>query len=177
MSAPTNGARAGRTEAPARPRLEGLEARDVPAIIVGTLDQTFGTAGKVNTPAGFQAVLASGVDNFGRVVVAGTAPGAGGGPRVLAISGRILVAAGADAAEGAPLANFFVGDPTTRGGVRVAAKPTGIGTRANIVVGSGEDLFSDVRVYFGVIPPSGEPTPFQDINPYNQVLAGGVYVG
>jgi hypothetical protein len=113
-------------------------------------------------------------DGFADLVFGG---GPGGGPRVLAISGRILVAAGADAAEGAPLANFFVGDPTTRGGVRVAAKPTGIGTRANIVVGSGEDLFSDVRVYFGVIPPSGEPTPFQDINPYNQVLAGGVYVG
>jgi uncharacterized delta-60 repeat protein len=79
MSAPKQGAHARRTAALARPRLEGLEARDVPAVIVGTLDQTFGTAGKLNTPAGFQAVLASGVDNFGRVVVAGTAPGAGGG--------------------------------------------------------------------------------------------------
>src|SRR5207249_375624 len=73
------GPRARRTDTLARPRLEGLEARDVPAVIVGTLDQTFGTAGKVITPDGFQAVLASATDNLGRVVVVGTAPGAGGG--------------------------------------------------------------------------------------------------
>src|SRR3954452_15167391 len=77
MSAPTQGPRP--TNDTVRLKLEGLEARDVPAVIVGNLDQTFGTAGKINVPAGFQAVLTSGADNFGRIVVAGTAPGAGGG--------------------------------------------------------------------------------------------------
>jgi hypothetical protein len=113
-------------------------------------------------------------DGFADLVFGG---GPGGGPRVLAISGFTLVTSGPVAAESSPVANFFSGDPTTRGGIRVAAKPVGIGTKAEIVTGSGENLFSDARVYFGVIPTSGEPTPFQDINPYNQVLPGGVYVG
>ena len=113
-------------------------------------------------------------DGFADLVFGG---GPGGGPRVLALSGAVLVASGADAAEAAPLANFFSGDPTSRGGVRVAAKPTGIGTRAEIVTGTGEFQASGVRAYYGVIPTAGEPTPFQAIDPYRQVLAGGVYVG
>jgi hypothetical protein len=60
--------------------------------------------------------------------------------------------------------------------VRVAAKEIGIGTRAEIVVGSGENLPSLVRVEFGQLT-GGEPNGFQDINPYGQVLPGGVYVG
>jgi hypothetical protein len=103
--------------------------------------------------------------------------GPGGGPRVLAINGLTLVNSGAAAALTTPLANFFSGDPNTRSGIRVAAKPRGTGLRAEIVTGTGENLFNNVRVYYGTLPQTGEPTPFQDINPYNQVLPGGVYVG
>ena len=53
-----------------------------------------------------------------------------------------------------------------------------IGTKAEVVTGSGEFLFSDVRVFLGAsATPIVQPTSFQEINPYNQVLPGGVYVG
>ena len=114
-------------------------------------------------------------DGFADLVFGG---GPGGGPRVLVLSGRLLTTAGVAAAQAAPIANFFAGDPNTRGGVRVAAKPIGIGTKAEVVTGSGEFLFSDVRVFLGAsATPIVQPTSFQEINPYNQVLPGGVYVG
>jgi hypothetical protein len=102
--------------------------------------------------------------------------GPGGGPRVLAISGRLMVTSGVGFAQAVPLANFFFGNPNDRGGVRVAAKEIGIGTRAEIVLGSGENLPSRVRVEFGQLT-GGEPNAFQDIDPYGLVLPGGVFVG
>jgi hypothetical protein len=102
--------------------------------------------------------------------------GPGGGPRVLAISGRLLVTSGIATAQAQPLANFFFGSGADRGGVRVAAKEVGIGTRAEIVAASGENLPSRVRVEFGQLT-GGEPNAFQDIDPYGQILPGGIYVG
>jgi hypothetical protein len=103
--------------------------------------------------------------------------GPGGAPRVLVLSGKTLVArGGSDAAEAAPLANFFSGDPNGRGGARVAAKT--VGGKADVVVGSGEGLASKVRVYdANTIQPFGEPTGFQDLDPFGVTLKGGVFVG
>lgn len=103
--------------------------------------------------------------------------GDGGGPRVVALSGRLLLTSVATA-QTSPLMNFFFGNPITRGGVRVAAKLTGAGTRAEVVVGSGSNLPSLVRVYPGTIPPPNtEPIPSQTIDPYGQTLVNGVFVG
>ncbi len=103
--------------------------------------------------------------------------GTGGAPRVIAMSGRLLTLGGAGAAQNDLVSSFFAGDPNTRGGIRVAAKPTGIGARAEIVTGSGINLPSQVRAYFGQPIPRGEPAQFQAIDPYRVVLADGIYVG
>ena len=43
---------------------------------------------------------------------------------------------------------------------------------------SGEGLASRVRVYSGKsVTASGEPSSFQDLDPFGQVLPGGVFVG
>ncbi|MDB5310122.1 MAG: Flagellar hook-length control protein FliK [Gemmataceae bacterium] len=103
--------------------------------------------------------------------------GPGGAPRVFILSGAQVAAGDTAAAEASPLANFFYGDPTTRGGVRVAAKPTGTG-KADVVVGSGEGLPSKVRVYdANTLNPPGAPTGFQDLDPFGTAIAGGVFVG
>jgi hypothetical protein len=104
--------------------------------------------------------------------------GAGGGPRVIALSGRLLAGGAVTQAQGGLLASFFLGDPNSRGGVRVAAKLTGgTGTHAEIVAASGDNQPSLVRAYFGALTPGGEPFPSQTIDPYGQVLPGGVFVG
>jgi hypothetical protein len=115
-------------------------------------------------------------DGFGDLIFGG---GPGGGPRVLAVSGKTLVASGIAGAQAAPLLNFFVaGDSTDRGGVRVAATNADGDNKADLVVGSGEGLPSRVRVYLGKnISGSTEPATVQDIDPFGQTLAGGVFVG
>jgi hypothetical protein len=95
----------------------------------------------------------------------------------VALSGRLLLI-DVETAQANPLLNFFFGDPNTRGGVRVAAKRIGTGTKAEVVVGSGTDLPSLVRAYPGTLPPPNtEPFPNQTIDPYGLVLPDGVYVG
>src|SRR5206468_7885841 len=71
MTAPKQGPRTRGPVATARPRLEGLEAREVPAVIVGTLDPSFGTGGKETLARGCQTVQGEATDALGRVVVVG----------------------------------------------------------------------------------------------------------
>jgi hypothetical protein len=115
-------------------------------------------------------------DGFADLIAGG---GPGGGPRVLTISGRILMTAGVAAAQAAPLMNFFVaGNEADRGGVRVAAVDSDGGNRADVVVGSGENLPSRVRIYLGKdITSAAEPGTFQDLDPFGATLPGGVFVG
>ncbi|MDB5309626.1 MAG: hypothetical protein JWO38_3828 [Gemmataceae bacterium] len=115
-------------------------------------------------------------DGFADLIVGA---GPGGAPRVLILSGAQLTAGGSAAALASPLSNFFVaGNTADRGGVRVAAKDVDGDNKADVVVGSGGGQPSRVRVYPGaVFTGIGEPTTFQDIDPYGAVLADGVYVG
>jgi hypothetical protein len=52
-------------------------------------------------------------------------------------------------------------------------------TRAEVVVGTGQNVVSRVRVYFGNrFIGTGEPANPQDLDPFTgAVLADGVYVG
>jgi hypothetical protein len=114
-------------------------------------------------------------DGFADVVAGG---GPGGGPRVLVLDGRTLAAGDIAGAYAAPVANFFFGDDTNRGGVRVAAADADGDDRADLVVGSGEGLPSRVRVYLGKdFTSTAEPAAFQDLDPFGQALPGGVFVG
>ncbi len=113
-------------------------------------------------------------DGFGDLIYGA---GDGGAPRVLVVSGQKLLE-GTQAAFTTPIASFFVGgDTTSRGGVRVAVKNVDGDAKADIVAGSGDNQFSRVRIYKGASVGKGEPTSFQDLNPFNAVLADGVYVG
>jgi hypothetical protein len=103
--------------------------------------------------------------------------GTGGAPRVIGISGRLLTQNGVEAAQANLVASFFAGDVNTRGGIRVAVKSVGIGSRDEIVTGSGVAQPSQVRAYFGLPIRGVEPTQFQVIDPYGVVLPDGVYVG
>jgi hypothetical protein len=114
-------------------------------------------------------------DAFADLIAGG---GPGGGPRVLALDGRLLAAGDVAGAYAAPLANFFFGDPTDRGGVRVATENMDGDARADLVVGSGEGLASRVRVYPGrTVTGSGEPAGALDLDPFAAVLPAGVFVG
>jgi hypothetical protein len=85
-------------------------------------------------------------DGFADLIGGG---GPGGGPRVLVVSGRELLDAGGTAAVAAPVANFFAGDSTDRGGIRVAAKNLDGDARADIVAGAGTGAGSRVTGYPG----------------------------
>src|SRR5205823_12414959 len=56
-------------------------------------------------------------DGFADLVAGG---GPGGGPRVLVLDGKMLSAGDVAGSYAAPVANFFFGDGSARGGVRVA---------------------------------------------------------
>jgi hypothetical protein len=97
--------------------------------------------------------------------------GPGGGPRVLALSGKTLVAAGPGTALANPLANLFAGDPSQRGGVRVSARDLNGDGKAELVTGDGQD--GTAQLYQ---PRPGGLTATQTFAPFTDVL-DGVYVG
>ncbi len=117
--------------------------------------------------------------------------GPGGAPRVLVLNGALLATGDVAAAQVAPAANFFVnGDVVSRGGVRVAVKNTSLTpdgasigrVPVDLVVGSGEGLPGEVRVYLGAGFPVAngvEPPLDQRFNPFGGTgaVADGVYVG
>jgi hypothetical protein len=115
-------------------------------------------------------------DGYADVIVGG---GPGGGPRVLAVSGRDLVAT---PTKQTPVGNFFAGDTANRDGVRVAAKDLDGDQFADIVVGLGSPGSPQVRGYAGKnfaasVTPGTAPTPISalDLNPFTN--PGVVYVG
>jgi uncharacterized repeat protein (TIGR01451 family) len=115
-------------------------------------------------------------DGFGDLIIGG---GPGGGPRVLVLSGKLLSSQGIAAAQAAPLANFFFGDPASRPGVRVASKDLDADGRGDLILGSGLGIPADVRAILGKNLSAGaDPTTFQDLDVFGgQVLPNGVFVG
>ncbi|WP_149113339.1 FG-GAP repeat domain-containing protein [Limnoglobus roseus] len=107
-------------------------------------------------------------------IIGGAGPG--GGPRVLVISGRRLLGAGADAAISSPVANFFAGDTSNRDGVRVAAKDLDGDPFADVVTGAGSGGGSRVTTYRGATLKAGSSTPDQDFDAVPD-FTGGVFVG
>jgi hypothetical protein len=109
-------------------------------------------------------------DAFADVIAGG---GPGGGPRVLALSGKGLVTGD----QQLQLASFFGGDPDSRGGIRVAVKNLDGDARADLVVGAGEGAGSRVTTYAGKsIGPAGAPPELQSFDAFPG-FAGGVFVG
>jgi hypothetical protein len=111
-------------------------------------------------------------DGFADLICGG---GPGGGPRVLAFSGKALTAAGNQTET--QLANFFGGDPNSRGGIRLSVKDLDGDNRADLVVGAGAGAGSRVTSYLGkAIPTDGPPAEnyaFEAVGGFK----GGVFVG
>jgi hypothetical protein len=108
-------------------------------------------------------------DGYADIVAGG---GPGGGPRVFALSGKDLMAG-----NQVHLANFFGGDPNSRGGIRVAVKNLDADTRGDIVVGVGSGSGSRVTAYLGkTIPSDGLPATAEPFDAFSG-FGGGVFVG
>ena len=108
-----------------------------------------------------------------------------GGPRVRIADGKGVVAVGASFSldqagrESLTLVNYFAGDPNTRGGVRVSARDIDGDQFADLVTGSGDALPSAVRLSLGtsLVASPTNPAVDQTLDPFNSVLADGVFVG
>ncbi len=108
-------------------------------------------------------------DGFAELIAGG---GPGGGPRVTAFDGKSLLGN-----VQTPVANFFAGDVTSRGGIRVAVKNLDGDKRAEIVVGAGTAAGSRVTAYAGTaITPAGTPPELFAFDAFTG-FAGGVFVG
>ncbi|HEY2911061.1 MAG TPA: FG-GAP-like repeat-containing protein, partial [Gemmataceae bacterium] len=115
-------------------------------------------------------------DGFGDLIFGA---GPGGGPEVLAINGKSLLADGAVSAVANPLSSFFLaGNSASRGGVRVATMNADNDNLADVAVGTGSGDASFVRVYLGKNFGGAEPSAFEQLDPFDgSVLTDGVFVG
>ncbi|MBX3401107.1 MAG: VCBS repeat-containing protein [Gemmataceae bacterium] len=108
-------------------------------------------------------------DGFADLIAGG---GPGGGPRVLVFDGQSLLSN-----QYEHLANFFGGDPDSRGGIRLAVKDLDGDNRADLVVGSGSRAGSRVTAYLGKnIAPAGTPSNALNFDSFAG-FTGGVFVG
>ena len=108
-------------------------------------------------------------DGFADLVFGG---GPGGGPRVFALSGKDLLAG-----NQVPLANFFAGDTSSRGGVRVSTTNVDGDNKADLVVGPGAGDGGTVSIYYGKdLTPTGTPPVGREQDAFPG-FSGGVFVG
>ncbi|HEY2784103.1 MAG TPA: transglutaminase domain-containing protein [Fimbriiglobus sp.] len=84
-----------------------------------------------------------------------------------------------DAPHSAQLDNFFTGDPSLRGGVRLAIKPIDLSGKAALVAGSGNGEASQILVYTSatLLANSNPSNPDQTLDPFMTTLTNGVFVG
>ncbi len=126
----------------------------------------------------FESTLRNGVfltagdidgDGYADVIGGG---GPGGGPRVLALSGKDLMQG-----NSVEIANFFAGNADNRGGIRVVARDLDGDAKADLVVGDGTGAGTNVTAFLGKnISANGTPTDQFSFEAYPSYV-GGVYVG
>jgi len=115
-------------------------------------------------------VAAGDLDGDGRAeLVAGGGPG--GGPRVRVLSGAELLRDTRTA-----LADFFAGDPSARGGVRVAVT-RGADGRAALITARGPGTAARVTLYKAADLTQGGAPAGAALPAFEDDFAGGVYVG
>ncbi|OWK43314.1 hypothetical protein FRUB_02913 [Fimbriiglobus ruber] len=104
-------------------------------------------------------------------VIAGGGPG--GGPRVTIFDGADLLAN-----TQTPIADFFAGDTSNRGGVRVAVKNLDGSANASLIVGSGAGAGATVTAYTGkaILANPASPTADFSLDAFPG-FTGGVFVG
>jgi hypothetical protein len=110
-------------------------------------------------------------DGFADLIGGG---GPGGGPRVIALSGKDLLGGPVTGAH--VLANFFAGDPDNRGGVPLAVKDLDGDRFADLVTGSGPGAGTRVTTYKGSTLSTGDPAELSSFDAFGG-LNTGVFVG
>lgn len=109
-------------------------------------------------------------DGFAEVIAGG---GPGGGPRIFALNGANLL-------RGIQVqrANFFAGDDSNRGGVRITAKDLDGDSRVDLLAASGTGATPKLVAYAGLtIPTDGAPPLLRETTPFEASFLGGVFVG
>jgi len=117
-------------------------------------------------------VAAGDLDGDGRAeLIAGGGPG--GGPRVSSFAGTSLVSGETPQR----VVDFFAGDPTNRGGIRVATKDLDGDANADLVVGAGPGAASRVTAYAGKA--LGANLSLSELFAFDPApgFSGGVFVG
>ncbi len=108
-------------------------------------------------------------DGFGELLV-GSGPD--GGPRIRAFSGVDLL--GGKQTE---VANFFAGDPTARGGVRIATTDINSDGLAEVLVSLGDGGSSRVKLFnSAAVLAGGTPTADREFNLFGDFM-NGAFVG
>ncbi len=107
-------------------------------------------------------------DGFNEIIAGG---GPGGGPRITAFSGK-----GALSNQYVPVANFFAGNDSNRGGIRVAARDLNADGSFEVMAGDGPGGEGRLRVYTGSDLIQGGTEPRLNVEAFPGV-AGGVFVG
>ena len=108
-------------------------------------------------------------DGFGELLV-GSGPD--GGPRIRAFSGVDLL--GGKQTE---VSNFFAGDPSTRGGVRIATTDINSDGLAEVLVALGEGGSSRVKLFPATaVLVGGTPTADREFNLFGDFM-NGAFVG
>jgi uncharacterized membrane protein len=79
----------------------------------------------------------------------------------------------------AQLNNFFSGDPSLRGGVRLAIRPIDNSGKAALITASGNNEAARIQVYTAttLLSTSAPTAPDQTIDPFGTILTNGVFVG
>jgi len=106
-------------------------------------------------------------DGFGELIAGG---GPGGGPRVLILNG-------ADITQGkqpTAVANFFAGNSSSRGGIRLAVTDLNDDGREELITGAGEGTSATVSVYSNTALTNATPQPTSQITLGDSL---GVFVG
>jgi hypothetical protein len=110
-------------------------------------------------------------DGYSDLIAGG---GPRGGPRVFVLDGQSLVHSAGDTRT--PLANFFSGDASGRGGIRVGAKDINADGRSDVLTGSGSGIGSRLTAFDSAnLSPFTQPPMLIDEDAFPG-LFGGVFV-
>lgn len=113
-------------------------------------------------------------DGQSELIAAG---GPGGGPRILILDGAEISAGRVTAEILDPVANFFAGDPSTRGGIRVTAKDLDGDRFADLVSGAGPGVRPEVTRFSGQELSRGNPARIDSFLAFDPEFVGGIFVG
>jgi len=152
------------------PRVAGLSGRSLARDVSSRLFGDFFAFESGLRIGAYVAVTDFNGDGFDDVIVGA---GVGGAPRVSVYHGELLGTAN----HRTVLADFFAGDSSRRGGIRVAGRDLDLDGRGDIITGSGRGDGSTVNVFFAKsFETAAQPNPAFGLEAF-PTLEAGVYVG